>query len=87
VQYDAKEDEMKIPKVSRESLAKLEEILSRLSPLELDVLKLRYGIGDGRQYTLEEAAEKLDLTPERVEEIEIQALDKLKGPLPREGDA
>jgi hypothetical protein len=56
----------------------LDEAFNRLSPLEQDVLKLCYGIRGERRHTLEEAAEKLDLLPERVEEIEIQALDKLK---------
>ena len=58
----------------------LEEVLSTLSPREATVLKLRYGLEDGRPYTLEEVGSKLDVTRERIRQIEAKALRKLRHP-------
>ena len=58
----------------------LEDVLSTLSPREATVLKLRYGLDDGRAYTLEEVGNKLDVTRERIRQIEAKALRKLRHP-------
>lgn len=44
------------------------------------ILKLRYGLADGRSYTLEEVGRKLGVTRERVRQIEAQALARLRHP-------
>lgn len=51
--------------------------LKTLSPREEHVLKLRYGLFDGRNYTLEEIGQQLDITRERIRQIEKKALRKL----------
>ena len=53
-------------------------LLERLSPREKRVLRLRYGLEDGRQYTLEEIAGDFGLTRERVRQVEGEALRKLR---------
>jgi len=56
----------------------LEEALSKLSEREAMVLKLRNGLIDGREHTLEEVGKRLGVTRERVRQIEKRALRKLK---------
>ncbi|MEO0234811.1 MAG: RNA polymerase sigma factor RpoD [candidate division WOR-3 bacterium] len=56
---------------------KLDLVLSDLSPRQQTVLKLRFGLQDGYQRTLEEVGEILDVTRERVRQIEAKALEKL----------
>jgi RNA polymerase primary sigma factor len=56
----------------------LEEALSHLSEREAMVLKLRKGLIDGREHTLEEVGKRLGVTRERVRQIEKRALRKLK---------
>ncbi len=58
----------------------LMEILNTLPPREVRVLQLRYGLLDGETYTLEEVGRKLDITRERVRQIEAQALSRLRLP-------
>ncbi len=58
----------------------LQEVLATLSPREVRILKLRYGLVDGRMYTLEEVGRKLGVTRERVRQIEAQALARLRHP-------
>ncbi len=58
----------------------LQEALATLSPREVRILKLRYGLVDGRMYTLEEVGRKLGVTRERVRQIEAQALARLRHP-------
>ena len=58
----------------------LHEALATLSPREVRILKLRYGLVDGRMYTLEEVGRKLGVTRERVRQIEAQALARLRHP-------
>jgi len=64
---------------------RLEEMLSDLAERERSVLRLRFGLADGCQYTLEEIASLLDCTRERVRQIENRALRKLRRPLYRQG--
>jgi len=58
----------------------LESVLSTLSPRERDVLRLRYGLDDGRMKTLEEIGQIFTVTRERIRQIEAKALRKLRHP-------
>jgi RNA polymerase primary sigma factor len=55
----------------------LREFLGSLSEREAFVLKLRYGLDDGEEHTLQEVAEQLNLTRERVRQIQEVAIKKL----------
>lgn len=59
---------------------KLEEVLATLPPREAMVLRLRYGLENGRAYTLEEVGQKFGLTRERIRQIENKALRRLRHP-------
>ncbi len=56
----------------------LDGILGRLTPRERDVVRLRFGLDDGRQRTLEEVGAELNVTRERVRQIELRAMKKPK---------
>lgn len=58
----------------------LEKILNSLPPREARVLRLRFGLDDGKVYTLEEVGEKFGLTRERIRQIESRALRQLRQP-------
>ena len=58
----------------------LVEVLSTLPPREEQVLKLRFGIEDGRTRTLEEVGKQFHVTRERIRQIEAKALRKLRHP-------
>jgi RNA polymerase primary sigma factor len=58
----------------------LEKVLDSLSPRERDVLRLRYGLDDGRMKTLEEIGQIFNVTRERIRQIEAKALRKLRHP-------
>jgi RNA polymerase primary sigma factor len=58
----------------------LESVLNSLSPRERDVLRLRYGLDDGRMKTLEEIGTIFNVTRERIRQIEAKALRKLRHP-------
>lgn len=58
----------------------LMEVLETLTPREQKVLKLRFGLEDGRARTLEEVGKQFDVTRERIRQIEAKALRKLKHP-------
>ena len=58
----------------------LKEVLSTLTPREEKVLKLRFGIEDGRTRTLEEVGKQFHVTRERIRQIEAKALRKLRHP-------
>lgn len=58
----------------------LVDVLSTLTEREQKVLKLRYGLGDGRARTLEEVGKEFDVTRERIRQIEAKALRKLRHP-------
>lgn len=54
------------------------EQLARLPEREAEILKLRYGLEDGRVHTLEEVGKKMGITRERVRQLEAQALNRLR---------
>ncbi len=58
----------------------LNEVLHTLTPREEQVLKLRFGLLDGRTRTLEEVGKEFDITRERIRQIEAKALRKLRHP-------
>ncbi len=60
--------------------ARLEEILTSLNPREVRILRMRFGLQNGRSYTLEEVGQKFGLTRERIRQIEGQALRRLRHP-------
>jgi RNA polymerase primary sigma factor len=59
---------------------KLAEVLSTLSPREARIIQMRFGLGDGNVYTLEEVGQKFGLTRERIRQIEGKALRRLRHP-------
>lgn len=61
----------------------LEKVFEALPPREVHILKLRYGLLDGRVYTLKEVGEKVGVTRERVRQVEAQALHRLRNPVIR----
>ncbi len=58
----------------------LEEVMSTLTPREAKVLKLRFGLEDGKARTLEEVGKEFNVTRERIRQIEAKALRKLRHP-------
>lgn len=58
----------------------LVEVLDTLTPREQKVLRLRFGLDDGRARTLEEVGKEFDVTRERIRQIEAKALRKLRHP-------
>ncbi len=60
---------------------KLEKVLETLTFREREIIKLRYGIGDGYTYTLEEVGRIFKVTRERVRQIEAKAVRKLQHPV------
>jgi len=65
----------------RESLHRdLQQLLTDLTTRERDVIRMRFGLGDGNPYSLAEIGRALDLSRERVRQIEAKALQKLRQP-------
>jgi RNA polymerase primary sigma factor len=60
---------------------KIEQVLDTLTYREREIMKLRYGIGGGYTYTLEEVGKRFKVTRERVRQIEAKALRKLQHPI------
>ena len=58
----------------------LDEVLNTLTEREGKVLRLRFGLEDGRQRTLEEVGKEFNVTRERIRQIEAKALRKLRHP-------
>jgi RNA polymerase primary sigma factor len=58
----------------------LSSVLEYLTPREQKILKMRYGLEDGRTHTLEEVGEEFKVTRERIRQIEAKALRKLRHP-------
>ncbi len=70
------------PEAANHSLLReqLEEVLATLTPREARVLRLRFGLQDGHNYTLEEIGRKFGVTRERIRQIEKKALRRLRHP-------
>lgn len=62
----------------------IDEVLNKLTSRERDVLKMRFGLDDGYARTLEEVGSRLHVTRERVRQIELRALKKLRHLSPSE---
>ena len=60
--------------------AKVNEVLETLTPREAEVLRLRFGLGEGTPQTLEEVGKAFNVTRERIRQIEAKALRKLRHP-------
>jgi len=60
---------------------RIDEVLDSLTFREREIVKLRYGIGDGYTYTLEEVGRIFRVTRERVRQIEAKAIRKLQHPI------
>ena len=58
----------------------LDEVMSTLTPREAKVLRLRFGLDDGKARTLEEVGKEFEVTRERIRQIEAKALRKLRHP-------
>ena len=59
----------------------ISEVLKTLAPREAEVLRLRFGLEDGRSRTLEEVGQSFGVTRERIRQIEAKALRKLRHPV------
>jgi RNA polymerase primary sigma factor len=59
---------------------KMEAVLATLSPREANILRLRFGLVNGRTYTLKEVGQEFGLTRERIRQIEIEALRRMRHP-------
>ena len=60
---------------------KIDHVLKTLTYREREIIKLRYGLGDGYTYTLEEVGRIFKVTRERVRQIEAKAVRKLQHPV------
>ena len=58
----------------------IDRAIKNLDDLEFRIIELRYGLADGHSHSHEEVATALDITPEKVQEIEAAAVAKLKPP-------
>ena len=56
------------------------QVMQTLTPREAKVLRLRFGLDDGKARTLEEVGKEFDVTRERIRQIEAKALRKLRHP-------
>lgn len=70
----------KVIKLEDELKAAIEYALSTLTPKEQKVLRLRFGLEDGRSRTLQEVGKEFRVTRERIRQIEAKALRKLRHP-------
>jgi RNA polymerase primary sigma factor len=68
------------PIIAHDAQNKMASLLRMLSPSEEKVLRMRFGIGCDREHTLEEIAQEFGLTRERIRQIEMKAMQKLRSP-------
>ena len=64
-----------------EASGRIEEVLASLTEREEKIIRMRFGIGIGSEHTLEEVGKYFNLTRERIRQIEIKALKKLRHPV------
>jgi RNA polymerase primary sigma factor len=67
--------------LNQDLTTQVEKALSMLSPKEKEILRLRFGIGEEGEHTLEEVGRRFAVTRERIRQIEAKALRKLRHPL------
>jgi RNA polymerase primary sigma factor len=67
--------------ITQDLTTQVEKALSTLSPKEKEILRLRFGIGEEGEHTLEEVGRRFAVTRERIRQIETKALRKLRHPL------
>jgi len=67
--------------LNQDLTTQVERALSTLSPKEKEILRLRFGIGEEGEHTLEEVGQRFAVTRERIRQIEAKALRKLRHPL------
>jgi RNA polymerase primary sigma factor len=67
--------------ITQDLTTQVERALSTLSPKEKEILRLRFGIGEEGEHTLEEVGKRFAVTRERIRQIETKALRKLRHPL------
>ena len=67
--------------ITQDLTIQVERALSTLSPKEKEILRLRFGIGESGEHTLEEVGRRFSVTRERIRQIETKALRKLRHPL------
>jgi RNA polymerase primary sigma factor len=67
--------------LSQDLTSQVERALGGLSDKEAEILRLRFGIGEDGEHTLEEVGQRFDVTRERIRQIEAKALRKLRSPL------
>lgn len=78
IEFDGETPEDQVSKnLLREDL---ESVLDTLSPRQRDVIRMRFGLDDGREKTLEEISNIFDVTRARIRQIEVKALNKLGDP-------
>jgi RNA polymerase primary sigma factor len=65
---------------NNEASGRIEQVLSSLTEREEKIIRMRFGIGVGSEHTLEEVGKYFNLTRERIRQIEIKALKKLRHP-------
>ncbi|MGD8399177.1 MAG: sigma-70 family RNA polymerase sigma factor, partial [Anaerolineae bacterium] len=58
----------------------LDAVLETLTPREARILRMRFGLEDGYDYTLEEIGDRFGLSRERIRQIEHEALERLRNP-------
>ena len=75
---NVKDREPLTPEWKAELLAMTEKVLRSLTPREEKVIRMRFGIGEKSEHTLEEVAEDFEVTRERIRQIEAKALRKLR---------
>ena len=67
--------------ITRDLTSQVERALATLSPKEREILRLRFGIGEDGEHTLEQVGQRFAVTRERIRQIETKALRKLRHPL------
>ncbi|MFQ5521371.1 MAG: sigma-70 family RNA polymerase sigma factor [Candidatus Methylomirabilia bacterium] len=67
--------------IGHDLMAQVDRVLGTLSPREREILRLRFGIGEEGEQTLEEVGQRFSVTRERIRQIEAKALRKLRHPL------
>lgn len=77
---DNQDDDTKEQQALKELREQMSQVLSKLTPREAAVLRMRFGIDDGTSYTLDEVALYYNVKRETVRRIEARALRKLRHP-------